>query len=384
MKNKIFSRSVRFRDAEQKAWTVEFELRSTDCERRNRFTLENYHETLEASFCGNGPNSCGQIDGHIKPRTDGQRKLLDLWNRYHLCGMNGGTDKQEEYLCGPQYKADYDKFVETFSGYDKDFRKRFDDVSWRLLHSIFQYDIMTEPWVRKVVDDMMSGNPVLYILGDGEKKRFYNDTHNHTDYYVRCLFLAMKGLYSDRGYCYGKGWLHEPLPKDMQQIINNLFDEIEAEEAELTESLNPVFDMAAENFKATTEIINKVMELRGCTKREAERFIALGMHLGYTFGDLDATFEVSDERRNLYEADGTEYYLGTYDELEEVAQDYMDDGCYDDVWREAVRTRETEMGLKEWCKWVLDCDGWANILNSWNGSYDEYQVGSKEICVSRT
>lgn len=384
MNNKIFSRSVRFRDAEQKAWTVEFELRSIDYERRNRFTLEKYRETLEASFCGNGPNCRGQIDGHIKPRTDGQRKLLDLWNRYHLCGMSGGTDKQEEYLRSPQYKADYYKFVETFSGYDKDFRKCFNEVAWKILHNIFQYDIMVEPWVRQIVNDKMRGNPILYIIGDGEKKRFYHDTHDQADYSVRCLFLAMKGLYNDRGYCYGKDWLYEPLPKDMQQIINNLFDEIEGEEAELTESLNPVFDMADENFKATTEIINKVVELRCCTKQEAERFIALGIHLGYTFGDLDATFEVSDEARNLYEADGTEYYLGTYAELKEVAQDYMDNGSYDDLWREAVRSEQTEMGLKEWCKWVLDSDDWANILNSWNGSYDEYQVGSERICVSRT
>ncbi len=384
MNNVIFSRTVRFRDDAQMAWTVKFELRSIDYERRNRETLQLYRETQEASFCGDGPNCSGQIYDHIIPRTEGQKKLIDLWNRFHAFGMSGGTNKQEKYLRCYEYQADYDKFVKTFGGYDKDFRKHFDDVAWKILQNVFQYDIMVEPWVRKVVNDMMNGNPIMYILGDGEKKRFSSNTHDHADYYVKCLFLAMKGLYNDRGYLYGKDWPYEPLPTDMKQVINDLFDQIEAEEAEFTKSLNPTFDMGAEDFEATSEIINQVMELRDCDETEAKRFLALGMFLRYTFGDLDNTFEEVDETENLYRADGTDYYVGTDEELEVVAWGRLEDGDYDYLWREAVQAEQTELGLRDWFKQVVDLDGWCNILNSWDGKHEDFKVGDEWICVSHT
>ena len=44
------------------------------------------------------------------------------------------------------------------------------------------------------------------------------------------------------------------------------------------------------------------MELRDCGLTEAVRFIALGMELGYTFGDLNNTFEVVNDDDCLYRA----------------------------------------------------------------------------------
>lgn len=379
-----YKRSVRFRDANQMAWTVNFELRETERIRRSRSTLEKYHETQEASFTGDGPTSSGQCSDHIAPRTDSQKKLLEMWDRYHFCGMSAGTDKQNDYLKGLQYKADYDKFVETFSSFDKDFRKTFDGTAWRILNDVFMFHATSEPWIQKVIDTQMNGNPVLYILGDGENHRFFGNKHDENDYYVECFFLAMKGLYNDRGYTFGSGWLGEPLPSDMKEMTDKLFEEIEKEEIALTESLNPVFDMGAEDFKATPSVINQVMELRDCGQIEAVRFIALGMELGYTFGDLNNTFEVVNDDDYLYRADGQEYYVGTEQELYDVAYSYMEDGDYDELWREAVKAGETEMGLREWCKYVIDMNGWCSILNHWNGRYDDHKVGEEWICVSRT
>lgn len=379
-----YTRSVRFRDANQMAWTVNFELRETESIRRSRSTLEKYHETQGASFTGNGPTSSGQCSDHIAPRTDSQKKLLEMWDCYHLCGMSAGTDKQNDYLHSPQYKADYDKFVETFSSYDKDFRKTFDGTAWRILNNVFMFQVAYEPWIQKVIGTQMNGNPVLYILGDGENNRYFGNKHDENDYYVKCFFLAMKGLYNDRGYTFGSGWLGEPLPSDMKEMVDKLFDDIEEEEIALTKSLNPVFDMGAEDFKATPSVINQVMELRDCGLTEAVRFIALGMELGYTFGDLNNTFEVVNDDNCLYRADGQEYYVGTDQELYDVAYGYMEDGDYDEFWREAVMAEQTEMGLREWCKYVIDMDGWCNILNHWDGKYDEYKVGEDWVCVSRT
>ena len=383
--NKIkYKRSVRFRDANQMAWTVNFELIEAESVRRNRLTLEKYHETQEASFTGDGPTSSGQCNGDITPRTDSQKKLLEMWDRYHLCGTSAGTYKQNDYLKSSQYKADYDKFVETFSSFDKDFRKTFGGTAWRILKDVFMFHVTYEPWIQKVISTQMNGNPVLYILGDGEGRRYFGNKHDANDYYVQCFFLAMRGLYNDRGYVFGSSWLGEPLPNDIKEMVDKLFDEIEQEEIALTESLNPVFDMGAEDFKATPSVINQVMELRDCGQTEAVRFIALGMELGYTFGDLNNTFEVVDDDNCLYRADGQEYYVGTDQELYDVAYDYMEDGYYDDIWREAVRAEQTEMGLREWCKYVIDMDGWCSILNHWDGRYGDHKVGEEWICVSRT
>lgn len=384
MNKTIYKRSVRFRDANQMAWTVNFELRETESIRRSRSTLEKYHETQEASFTGDGPTSSGQCSDHIAPRTDSQKKLLEMWDCYHLCGMSAGTDKQNDYLKSSQYKADYDKFVETFSSFDKDFRKTFDGTAWRILNDVFMFHVTYEPWIQKVIGTQMNGNPVLYILGDGENNRYFGNKHDANDHSVKCFFLAMKGLYNDRGYTFGSGWLGEPLPSDIKEMVDKLFEEIEEEEIALTESMNPVFDMGAEDFKATPSVINQVMELRDCGRIEAVRFIALGMELGYTFGDLNNTFEVVNDDDCLYRADGQEYYVGTEQELYGVAYSYMEDGDYDELWREAVKAGETEMGLREWCKYVIDMDGWCSILNHWDGRYDDHKVGEEWICVSRT
>lgn len=380
--NKKF-RTVRFRDENSTAWTVDIEIRSIDYERTNRETLEKFHETKEISFSGEGGNGCGQIDGHIVPRTEGQRKLLEMWDRFHLCGMGSGTVKQSEYL-KTQYAEDYSKFIETFSEYDLSFRSNWSETAKSILHNLFPYNVQDMPWVEQIIEKDMNGNPLMYILGDGQKHFLQRYPREKSDFYTQCFFLAIHGLYSDRGYKYGHGWLYEPVPDNIEALINEMCDLIEAEEAELTETLNPVFDMGAEDFKATPSIVEKVMELRDCDEAEAKRFIALGMTLECTFGDLDDTFEEVDEARNLYRANGTDYYIGTDKELYTVASDYMEDGCYDDLWREAVHASNTEKGLSEWCQEVLDVDGWCNILNGWDGRYDEHKVGDEWICVSRT
>lgn len=197
--------------------------------------------------------------------------------------------------------------------------------------------------------------------------------------------MAMHDLLTDRGYRYGSGWLGIPLPADIEKQINDICQQIEEEEDELTESLVPVFNMGADDFEATDEIVQKVMELRECDEEEAKRFIALGMHLGCTFGDLNDTFEEDDADKCRYNANGIEYYIGTDDELEAIADDYIhNDGDYEYFWREAVAAQKTTDSLEDWLDEVLRMDGWASILNHWNGSSDSYMVAGECIEVCRT
>lgn len=157
-----------------------------------------------------------------------------------------------------------------------------------------------------MIEKYTKNNPVEYILGLDHKRL----KHDINDFYVKCIFLAIRGLYIDRGYKYGSDWLYYPMPEDICKRIDALCEMLQNEEKELSQSLAVPgdFNMGG-NFKATKDIIEKVMEMRNCDEEEAKRFVALGIHLQLTFGDLDDTFQLNDDC--LYEANGTEYYIGT-------------------------------------------------------------------------
>lgn len=178
---------------------------------------------------------------------------------------------------------------------------------------------------------------------------------------------------------------HQHLPDNFRDIFNELCNRIEADEAKYTAQLPQVFNMGEEGFEPTEETVQQVMQLRYCDEDEARRFIALGMFLGCTFGDLDETFDADEDWPNQYSAFGTEYLIGTEEDLADAARNYLfEEGGYDDLWREAVQARQTELGLKDWLNEVLDNDGWCSILNTYDGKYEEYTIGKSEICVSRT
>lgn len=363
-------------------WDIDFEVRETEpYTRRNFDTFEIFTERFEVSVCGSGCNSCGQCYDRIAPRTPYQHKLLDFWKKYRLCGMKAGTKEQEQYLNSEQYREDYSNFVKLFSGYDNELRQNFDETSFVVLCQYFHVDIQHIPTLRNVLVKYVQNNPIKYILGFGK----YCSGHASNDLYVRYIFLAMKGLYIDKGYKYGTDWLYRPIPEDVCKMIDELCEALEKEESELTRELSTSddFDMGG-NFNASSKMVGMVMDIRNCDENEAKRFLALGMHLGCTFGDLDDTFEDVDCEEQLYRANGTEYYIGTEEELSEVARDRVfNDEDYEYYWREAVAAEKTTDSLNDWLEQVLQ-DGWSSILNSWDGRYESYNIDGEYICVSRT
>ena len=129
----IFKRSVQFRDENKNSWTVDFEVYKEESTRINRETLQKFKQSFSVSVCGAGGMGAGQCYDHIIPRTEGQKKLLEFWNKYHLGGMSGGTIRQDEYLNGEQYVNDYNYFVELFKTYNEHYREQFDDILFRFL-----------------------------------------------------------------------------------------------------------------------------------------------------------------------------------------------------------------------------------------------------------
>lgn len=172
------------------------------------------------------------------------------------------------------------------------------------------------------------------------------------------------------------------LEKIVAEIIG-MCNDIEEEEAEFSESLSDDddFDMGAEDFKATDEIIEKVMELEGLGEYDAMAFIALGMYLECTYQDLSMTFrKVSDL---FYKANGRHYWIGTMEDLQSRSKDHVFSGEYDYCWKEAVQNDSTEDSKEDFLESLLEYDGWASILGSYDGNYREYSVGDFNICVIR-
>jgi len=385
--NNIYSRTVEFRDEDKNAWSVEINLYKESTEGRGIHyeTLEPVAEVVRFSACGEGGNCCGQCQDHIKPRTEAQRKLLWMWNEYHMNDLRAGTKAQSDYINSDRYKHDYDTFVSLFKDVSDKDRGIYTDVTFlvRAMKPAFGKDC-DYPMATMICYKYLTDNAVRYILGYEGEKRLTFPSHDLHDLYTRYFFLALRGLLTDRGYKYGSAWLVNPLPDDIERQIDDLCDKIEEEEDELTEQLEAVFDMGADEFAPTDKIIQQVVELRDCDEDEARHFLALGMHLECTFGDLNDTFENIGD--HLYKANGVEYYIGTDEELESIAKDIVNDDEYAYLWREAVAAERTEQSLVDWCNSIIEEDGWCSVLNHWDGRYNEYCIGDNHqyICVSRT
>jgi hypothetical protein len=53
---------------------------------------------------GHSPDSLGQCQDSINPANKEQKRLVEIWNKWHLNDMKAGTDKQEEALKGLKVK----------------------------------------------------------------------------------------------------------------------------------------------------------------------------------------------------------------------------------------------------------------------------------------
>jgi hypothetical protein len=357
----IQKRSVSFRDKNKDSWVVTVEFGKA----------AGKEDGIDVSFYGNGGNSCGQCVDNIEPRTEAQQSLVDYWNRYHLNGMTAGTDVQEAYLSGA-YEKDFKWLCDTV----QEAQKNNDDATQMEV-------VVTQGFLQHFFDGpyyiVKVGAFVNEIHKISESSTFYDMLHRTIktldiqDYYTKCLFLAANDLLIDHGYQYGTGWLRKQIPLSVIDEINIVFDTIEAEEEAYTESLNPLFDMGAEDFHPTQETIDHIVDLTGYDETEAKRFLVLGMFLGYTFGDLHDTFKLDDTEQCVCSANGIQYYVGTEDELNEIARQQLHD-CYRDCWVDACTQDGCNDSFYDWCEDVLNIDGFASILNHWDGSSNETRL----------
>lgn len=194
------------------------------------------------------------------------------------------------------------------------------------------------------------------------------------DYDFRKLALKLDGLFSDKGYLYGTDWLLKRLPDDIEDQINKLCDDIERENEERalsiadkmesvegidwSKSLSEIGD--DEDSKYLSELAVDIDE------KTAKAALALGKALGESAAEIVDSFDVADgDCKYRFGAD--EYYIGDSDELTEIARADMK-SCYRDIWVESVKSGNTDDSFNDWIDDVLSNDGFATILDHYDGS----------------
>lgn len=103
---------------------------------------------------------------------------------------------------------------------------------------------------------------------------------------------------------------------------------------------------------------------------EAYKFLALARDNYLEVVEI-ADIHKTEYNEHIYNVQGKDYYAGPEEELEELALSYLTDD--DSIWIEAVKARETTQGLDDWAQNVIDMDGPIPVLNTYDGTCEEYE-----------
>ena len=139
-------------------------------------------------------------------------------------------------------------------------------------------------------------------------------------------------------------------------------------------------------FYDENRILEYIQENLGTTGDEACVYLALARHCKLEVAEI-LDIEEDEYQEHCYKVQGNDYYAGTEEELEVLAMSRLTDDK--SIWIEAIKAGTTTDSLDDWAQYVLDMDGWANILNSYDGTSEEYDFITRgyldtTICVCRT
>jgi hypothetical protein len=153
----------------------------------------------EFTMCGDYGNGSGQIFDDVQPVGENQRKLIRLWEEWHLNGMSAGTPEQVLFL--KNNKEEIKRCIEV---------------------------------------NRLNGLP-------------------DSDYSVKVTLLKNAGLHevkhpeTGKPFKYGEGWYHKVLPDNFEDELNVLLDAIEEEEEEKRKGAQLCADLSDEELLKLVE-----------------------------------------------------------------------------------------------------------------------------------
>lgn len=165
-----------------------------------------------------------------------------------------------------------------------------------------------------------------------------------------------------------------------QEELDKIIQEIRDEETARWQARAKECIWQIDNDEHEVQIIDHIEFASDCDRDTAIRLYALAK-----IAEIE-TVEIADidiEDDHFFTCQGIEYYVGTEEELNEVAKDYLTDNK--SLWQDAVCHNNTELGIEDWVDEVIEMDGFASILNGYDGRYEDVYVESTNeyICVCR-
>jgi len=217
-------------------------------------------------------------------------------------------------------------------------------------------------WKRYHLNDMKAGTPEQEKALDSKKfqkiwEKAKKEGKSHYD--IACDYLKKLNLYEvdheGKKYRYGTAWLKEKLPYDLWNEVIKTCQKIESIEVQ---------EM-------------KLLEAKNWEDIEDDGTIALAKVLGITPQEAleDITYSGND-----YNYAGTDYFVGTEDEAEEIVRTDLEDNSF---WKEAVAAGRTTKSEEDRIQEVIDVDGLGHILHRYDGSEDWQEVNGTDYLVCR-
>lgn len=158
---------------------------------------------------------------------------------------------------------------------------------------------------------------------------------------------------------------------DLMEQCQQIVDEINKENEERFAAFENEYDINKDDEEMSCELCKVFYD-----SDDTMRVIALARFLGLCY---DEALDIEACGNCLYEAQGTQYYVGYEYELEDIAKDHLD--RY--LWVDCVANGCTNLGFDDWVENVIYTDGFASVLNSYDGTYDEVKVFDETLVVCR-
>lgn len=179
-------------------------------------------------------------------------------------------------------------------------------------------------------------------------------------------------LLCDRGYIYGHGWLYRSFDEDE---LNRIVKAVEQEEADRLAAKSKEYEGIDIWDDEDLDRLCGIVEERLPDAESPTAVIALLRHTDTQLADID-TVECHDDC--CYSVGGTWYYCGTQCQLEDIADSLLTR----EDWVAAVDEDWTDLSFHDWKQEVIDMD-LGNVLNSYDSTVSEYNVGGDDFLVCR-
>ena len=167
---------------------------------------------------------------------------------------------------------------------------------------------------------------------------------------------------------------------DSLMVLNKLIWRVQYEESERRRNLKDYWhNYDIDDPEDELKIIHLIGEEMDVDGKTAAHLYALAQYCNL---EIQEIFDIEIEDDNKYTVQGIEYYIGSEQELEDIARKYLSQDT--DQWILAIKADRTTKSLDDWVEDVIDEQGFAGVLNSWNGKYDEVELSDVCFYICRT